>query len=107
MMPSGFVALLAGWYMTEIGRQPYVVYGLLRTADAVEPTIDAGSVLASLIVFAAVYAFVFGAGIWYLLKLLAQRSAAASSRRRRHPADEDRGSGRCRCPTRPDSRRAR
>ena len=67
---AGFVALLAGWYVVEIGRQPYVVYGLLRTADAVTPTLAPGSVLASLLVFAAVYFTVFGAGIWYLLKLI-------------------------------------
>ena len=70
MLPSGFVALLAGWYVNEIGRQPYVVYGLLRTADAVTPTLAAGSVLTSLLVFVAVYCTVFGAGIWYLLKML-------------------------------------
>jgi cytochrome d ubiquinol oxidase subunit I len=67
---AGFVALLAGWYVVEIGRQPYVVYGLLRTAEAVTPTLAPGSVLASLLVFAAVYFTVFGAGIWYLLKLI-------------------------------------
>jgi len=70
MTLTGFVAILAGWYVVEIGRQPYVVYGLLRTADAVSPTVNAGSVLTSLIVFAAVYFTVFGAGVWYLLKLV-------------------------------------
>jgi len=70
MLPAGFIALLSGWYVVEIGRQPYVVYGLLRTADAVTPTIGAGSVLASLLVFAGVYVTVFGAGIWYLFKLV-------------------------------------
>jgi cytochrome d ubiquinol oxidase subunit I len=70
MLPAGFISILAGWYVVEIGRQPYVVYGLLRTADAVTPTINAGSVLASLLVFAGVYVTVFGAGIWYLLKLV-------------------------------------
>ena len=69
MIPSGFIALLSGWYVTEIGRQPYVIYGLLRTADAAT-AIGVGSVLASLIVYACVYAVVFGAGIWYLLKLV-------------------------------------
>jgi cytochrome d ubiquinol oxidase subunit I len=69
MLPSGFVALLAGWYVNEIGRQPYVVYGLLRTADAVTPTLAVGSVLTSLLVFVFVYVTVFGAGIWYLLKM--------------------------------------
>ena len=67
---SGFVALLAGWYVVEIGRQPYVIYGLLRTADAVTPTLAVGSVLTSLIVFAAVYFTVFGAGVWYLLEMV-------------------------------------
>jgi cytochrome d ubiquinol oxidase subunit I len=69
MLPSGFVALLAGWYVNEIGRQPYVVYGLLRTADAVTPTLAVGSVMTSLLVFVFVYVTVFGAGIWYLLKM--------------------------------------
>ena len=69
MTPAGFVAVLAGWYTTEIGRQPYVIYGLLRTSQA-GSTIDAGSVLTSLIVFATVYLFVFISGTYYLLKLL-------------------------------------
>ena len=41
MMPSGFIALLAGWFVTEIGRQPYVAYGIIRTAEAVSPAIMA------------------------------------------------------------------
>ena len=83
MLPAGFIALLAGWYVVEIGRQPYVVYGLLRTAEAVTPTVTAGSVLASLLVFAGVYVTVFGAGIWYLFKLVRkgpQPHAAAPER---------------------------
>ena len=70
MSPAGFVALLAGWYVVEIGRQPYVVYGLLRTSDAVSPNIVAAAVLSSLIVYALAYAVVFGAGMWYLRRLL-------------------------------------
>ncbi|RPE79874.1 cytochrome ubiquinol oxidase subunit I [Vulcaniibacterium tengchongense] len=70
MTLSGFVAILAGWYVVEIGRQPYVVYGLLRTADAVSPILRAPSVLASLIVYVLVYAVVFGAGTWYLRRLV-------------------------------------
>ena len=70
MSPAGFVALLAGWYVVEIGRQPYVVYGLLRTSEAVSPNIAAAAVLSSLIVYALAYAVVFGAGMWYLRKLL-------------------------------------
>lgn len=69
MTPAGFVAVLAGWYTTEIGRQPYVVYGLLRTSQAAT-AIDVGSVATSLIAFATVYLFVFIAGTYYLLKLL-------------------------------------
>ena len=70
MLPSGFVALLAGWYVVEIGRQPYVVYGLLRTSDAVSPAISAAAVMSSLVVFALVYAIVFGSGIWYLWRMV-------------------------------------
>jgi cytochrome d ubiquinol oxidase subunit I len=69
MLPSGFACILAGWYVVEIGRQPYVVYGLLRTSEAVSPGIAAAAVLSSLIAFALVYAIVFGAGIWYLVRL--------------------------------------
>jgi cytochrome bd ubiquinol oxidase subunit I len=69
MTPAGFVAVLAGWYTTEIGRQPYVIYGLMRTAEA-SSAIDSSSVVASLAVFASIYLFVFIAGTHYLLKLL-------------------------------------
>ena len=69
MGPSGFVAVLAGWVVTEVGRQPFTVYGLLRTADSASP-LDAPAVAASLAVFAVVYFTVFGAGIWYLLRLM-------------------------------------
>ncbi len=69
MTPSGFGAVLAGWYTAEIGRQPYVVYGFLRTADAVSP-VAAEAVAASLIAFVVVYAIIFGFGSYYLAKLL-------------------------------------
>ncbi|QTD44707.1 cytochrome ubiquinol oxidase subunit I [Ottowia testudinis] len=67
---AGFVALLAGWWVTEMGRQPWVIYGLLRTADAVSPNLQASTVAASLAGYAVVYAIIFGAGIWYLWRLL-------------------------------------
>jgi len=70
MLPSGFICILAGWWVVEIGRQPWVIYGQLRTAQAVTPTLAVGSVWASLITFAVVYAIVFGAGIWYLLRIV-------------------------------------
>ena len=69
MAPSGFVAVIAGWVTTEVGRQPYVVYNLLRTADAASP-LDAPAVGASLLAFVIVYFFVFGAGVWYILHLM-------------------------------------
>ena len=69
MAPSGFAAVLAGWITTEVGRQPYVIYGLLRTADAASP-LDAPAVAASLLAFIVVYFTVFGIGVWYILKLM-------------------------------------
>ena len=68
MGPSGFIAVLAGWVTTEVGRQPFTIYGLLRTAESASP-LDAPVVAASLLAFVLVYFTVFGAGIWYLLKL--------------------------------------
>jgi cytochrome d ubiquinol oxidase subunit I len=68
---SGLVAVTAGWIVTEAGRQPYTVYGMLRTADSVSP-IAAPAVAASLAAFAVVYFLVFGAGIWLLFRLFAQ-----------------------------------
>jgi len=70
MGPAGFVAVIAGWVTTEVGRQPWVIYGLLRTADAVSP-IAAPAVSASLIAFVLVYFTVFAAGTWYILRLMA------------------------------------
>ena len=69
MGPAGFVAVLAGWIVTEVGRQPFTIYGLLRTADSVSP-LAAPAVAASLAAFATVYFAVFGTGIWYLLRLM-------------------------------------
>jgi cytochrome d ubiquinol oxidase subunit I len=71
LTPAGFVAVLAGWFVTEIGRQPYIVYGLLRTAEAASP-VAASPIAISLLAFVVVYAFVFGAGSYYILKLIAQ-----------------------------------
>ena len=70
MGPSGFVAVIAGWIVAEVGRQPYVVYGLLRTADAVSP-LGSGSVSASLLGFLIVYGIVFSVGALYILRLIA------------------------------------
>lgn len=70
MGPAGFVAVLAGWTVTEVGRQPWTVYGLLRTADSVTPSITAADVTLSLALHVAVYAIVYSAAIWYLLRLV-------------------------------------
>ena len=71
MGPSGFVAVIAGWITTEVGRQPFTVYGLLRTADSVSP-LAAPAVATSLLAFVIVYFAVFGVGTWYILRLMAQ-----------------------------------
>ncbi len=70
MGPSGLIAILAGWFTTEVGRQPWVVYGLQRTRDAVSAHGDLHMSL-SLLTFIVVYASVFGIGLIYLLKLVA------------------------------------
>jgi cytochrome d ubiquinol oxidase subunit I len=93
MTPSGFGAVLFGWFTAEIGRQPWVVYGHLRTADAVSP-IAAGAVTASLLTFIVVYAFVFGFGSYYLAKLL---------RRGPDPVEDIRGDDLGKKPKRPFS----
>jgi len=71
MGPSGFVAVIAGWITTEVGRQPWVIYGLLRTEDAVSPIATPG-VTGSLIAFVIVYFTVFAAGALYILRLMAR-----------------------------------
>jgi len=69
MGPAGFVAVIAGWVVTEVGRQPFTIYGLLRTADSAAP-LAAPAVASSLLAFVLTYFVVFGMGIWYLLKLM-------------------------------------
>jgi cytochrome d ubiquinol oxidase subunit I len=67
--PLGFIAILAGWVTTESGRQPYVAYGILRTADAVSP-VSGATVATSLAAFIVVYTVVFGIGVYYIRKLI-------------------------------------
>lgn len=86
MSPLGFVAVLAGWYTTEIGRQPYVIYGLMRTSEAAS-AIGAASVITSLVAFGTVYLFVFIAGSYYLLKLL-RKGPQPPEEHMRHPHDK-------------------
>lgn len=75
MGPSGIVALLAGWITTEVGRQPWTVYGVLRTVDSVAP-LSAQQVGVSLLIFVVVYFLVFGTGVYYMLKLMKHGPAA-------------------------------
>ena len=70
MGPSGFIAVLAGWFVTEVGRQPYLVYGLLHRSEGLSPVLGE-QVAISLIAFIVVYAFVFGMGIYYIFHLIA------------------------------------
>ena len=69
--PSGFVAVIAGWVTTEVGRQPFTIYGLLRTDQSHSP-LDAAAVATSLVAFIIVYFFAFGAGTYYLLRMMAK-----------------------------------
>lgn len=71
MGPSGFVSVIAGWVTTEVGRQPFTVYGMVRTAESVSP-LDAPAVGTSFLAFIAVYFVIFGAGTAYILRLMAQ-----------------------------------
>jgi cytochrome d ubiquinol oxidase subunit I len=70
MGPAGFVAVLAGWFTTEVGRQPFTVYGLLRTADSASP-LAAPAVGSSLLSFVIVYFIVYAAGLTYLFRMMA------------------------------------
>jgi cytochrome bd ubiquinol oxidase subunit I len=71
MGPAGFIAVLAGWITTETGRQPFTVYGLLRTVDSASP-LAAPAVASSLIAFVIVYFLLFTAGVVYILRLMAE-----------------------------------
>jgi cytochrome d ubiquinol oxidase subunit I len=100
MGPAGFVAVIAGWIVAEVGRQPWVIYGVLRTAQAVSP-VTQGEVSVSLLAFMAIYALIFSFGVVYILRLVAQgpRSAASQPSGPRPPgyalgaAPQDPGAG--------------
>src|SRR5262249_46690759 len=68
--PLPFIAILTGWYTAEVGRQPWTVYGVLRTADAMTPFLTARTALTSLVVFCVVYSFIFTFGTYYIYRLL-------------------------------------
>ena len=65
-----YIAILTGWFTAEVGRQPWAVYGVLRTANAVTPFLTAPAALVSLLVFCAVYSFIFVFGVFYIYQIL-------------------------------------
>src|SRR5215831_10070954 len=96
--PLPFIAILTGWYTAEVGRQPWTVYGVLRTADAMTPFLTARTALTSLVVFCVVYSFIFAFGTYYIHRLLrsgpagplVEPSAAAIPNRPMSVVDEHR-----------------
>jgi cytochrome bd ubiquinol oxidase subunit I len=68
--PLPFIAILTGWFTAEVGRQPWTVYGVLRTADAMTPFLTTRAATISLVVFCAVYSFIFAFGTFYIYRLL-------------------------------------
>jgi cytochrome bd ubiquinol oxidase subunit I len=73
--PLGFVAVLSGWSITEVGRQPWTVYGLLRTADSVTPSLTGSDVLVSLIGYVVAYVVIFPAGVYFMARVLREDPA--------------------------------
>ncbi len=69
LWPTGFIAILAGWWVTETGRQPWIATGILRTADAISP-VSFGAVLTTLVLFVIVYGIVFSMGLLYINRLI-------------------------------------
>jgi cytochrome d ubiquinol oxidase subunit I len=76
--PIGFLAILAGWTTTEVGRQPWTVYGLMRTADSVSPSLTGGDVLLSFLGYMVVYLIMFPAGLMLLLRIVRKGMPAAT-----------------------------
>jgi cytochrome d ubiquinol oxidase subunit I len=68
--PLPFIAILTGWYTAEVGRQPWAIYGVLRTADAMTPFLTAPAAMTSLVLFGAIYVFIFSFGTFYIYRLL-------------------------------------
>jgi cytochrome bd ubiquinol oxidase subunit I len=77
--PLGFIAILSGWYVTEIGRQPWIAYGILRTVDAASP-VAGSAVLTTLVLFVLVYTCVFGIGIYYINRLIEHGPSGAAAK---------------------------
>ena len=68
--PLGFIAVIAGWFVTEVGRQPWTIYGLLRTAASVSPSLTSSDVTLSLLGYMAVYLLIYPSGLMLVLRLV-------------------------------------
>jgi cytochrome bd-type quinol oxidase subunit 1 len=97
--PAGFIAILTGWFTAEVGRQPWVIYGLLRTRDAVTPALTTVDVSISLAGYLLVYVGFVSFGVYYIYKLLPQGPRRPRPRLSREPRAADRW----RSPTPPES----
>lgn len=82
-LPIGFVSILAGWFVTEIGRQPWTVYGFMHRSESLSPVISGGNVLTSLLVYILAYAAIFGAGVYYMTRLARKGPVPEQPRERR------------------------
>jgi cytochrome d ubiquinol oxidase subunit I len=102
--PLGFIAIISGWIVTEVGRQPWVAYGVLRTSDAASP-LPAATVGFTLVLFVLVYCAVFATGIWYIARLIRKGPPVGAGAHEAHGvpnrpltgatlADEDEAGGR-------------
>jgi cytochrome bd ubiquinol oxidase subunit I len=79
--PIGFLTILAGWVTTEVGRQPWTVYGLLRTADSVTPSLTGNDVLISLVCYIVVYLLIYPFGIFLMASLIRKTPAQISTKK--------------------------
>lgn len=77
--PLGFFAVIAGWTTTEVGRQPWTIYGLLRTADSVTPSLTGFDVLLSLLLYVLVYLIIYPTGVVMMLRIVRGGPAAADA----------------------------
>ena len=75
----GFIAVIAGWVTTEVGRQPWTVYGQLRTADSVSPSLTGSDVMLSLLLYVAVYLLIYPVGVHAMLRIVWRGPAASEA----------------------------
>jgi len=78
-IPLPVIACQLGWIAAEVGRQPWIVYGMLRTKDAISMTVPASHILFSLIMFGGLYLFLFISYLWFMVRAVKQEAAASLS----------------------------